>query len=432
MAAEKARCATHFKMKPRPASLRRGLVLAQVLAVLFLTAAFAFLPLGPSGREVAQAASTSELNQKLEDTRVQLQKLRAKLAKSEAVRKAALGDIAALDQNIEGLEKEVRIATTAWNAAADRLAELRDELDTVTKDLNRKRAELRQTETDLQTQQQVFDRRLANVYKSGGRVAYLAAFFEARSLSQMVTRVDLLSAIVDQDNALLSQIEDLKVKVLSQKEALEQQRVEVAAVERQQSRVTKDLQVKADDRQSALDELEAAKKAKQKVVAAAEKSEAAWNKQEDELLAESNRISDLLRTASVGHPASGKGILSWPVDGAVTSGFGMRMHPIFHVRKMHTGIDLRAGMGEPIRAAASGTVVYADWRGGYGKCVIIDHGGGLATLYAHQSEILVHVGEQVKRGETIGRVGSTGYSTGPHLHFEVRVNGSPVDPIGYL
>jgi murein DD-endopeptidase MepM/ murein hydrolase activator NlpD len=99
---------------------------------------------------------------------------------------------------------------------------------------------------------------------------------------------------------------------------------------------------------------------------------------------------------------------------------------------MHTGIDLRAGMGESIRAAASGTVVYADWRGGYGKCVIIDHGGGLATLYAHQSEILVHVGEQVKRGEIIGKVGSTGYSTGPHLHFEVRVNGSPVDPLGYL
>jgi murein DD-endopeptidase MepM/ murein hydrolase activator NlpD len=125
-------------------------------------------------------------------------------------------------------------------------------------------------------------------------------------------------------------------------------------------------------------------------------------------------------------------VLSRPVPGAITSGFGYRMHPIFHVRKLHTGVDMHAGMGESIKAAAAGTVVFAGWRGGYGKCVIIDHGGGLATLYAHQSEILVSVGQVVKRGVVIGKVGSTGYSTGPHLHFEVRVNGTPVDPVGYL
>jgi murein DD-endopeptidase MepM/ murein hydrolase activator NlpD len=99
---------------------------------------------------------------------------------------------------------------------------------------------------------------------------------------------------------------------------------------------------------------------------------------------------------------------------------------------MHTGIDISAGTGTSIRAASAGTVVSAGWRGGYGKCVVISHSGGLATLYAHQSEILVEVGQTVKRGEVIGKVGSTGYSTGPHLHFEVRANGSPVDPMGYL
>ena len=247
-----------------------------------------------------------------------------------------------------------------------------------------------------------------------------------------MSRIDLLSTIVNQDKTILTQIQDLKTKIVAQKDALEQQKAQVAAVEQQQSRVTKDLQTKADDRQSALDDLEGAKSAKQKVVTAAEKNVASWNRQEDDLLAESNKITDLLRSASVGHPASGKGVLSWPVPGAVTSPFGMRMHPIFHVMKMHTGVDLHAGMGTPIHAAAAGTVVYADWRGGYGKCVIIDHGGGLATLYGHQSEILVNVGQKVKRGEVIGKVGSTGYSTGPHLHFEVRVNGTPVNPLGYL
>jgi len=120
------------------------------------------------------------------------------------------------------------------------------------------------------------------------------------------------------------------------------------------------------------------------------------------------------------------------VVGEVTSGFGYRIHPIFNVRRMHTGIDIDADTGDPIKAASGGTVVSAGWRGGYGKCVVIAHSGGLATLYGHMSEIKVSVGQAVKKGQVIGKVGSTGYSTGPHLHFEVRVNGDCVDPLKYL
>ncbi|MCL5734015.1 MAG: peptidoglycan DD-metalloendopeptidase family protein [Actinobacteria bacterium] len=402
-------------------------------SVAVMLAIALLLMAGPSsGHGAAWAATTSELNQKLEDTRVQLEKVRAKIAKSEASRKAAVGDIAALDKDIDEQEKGVRIATNAWNSAADRLVELQAQLKAITKDLTHKQAELRQTETDLQTQQGIFDKRLANVYKSGGRFAYMVGFLQPGSIAEVVTRIDLLSSIVNQDNTILSQIKDLKARVASQKQALEQQRAEVASVEQQQKRVTQDLQAKANARKAALDDLETARRAKQKVVDAAASNQAAWSRQEEDLLAESNRIKDLLQTASVGHPTAGKGVLFRPVPGAVTSPFGMRMHPIFHVMKMHTGVDMHAGMSEPIYAAAAGTVVYADWRGGYGKCVIIDHGNGLSTLYGHQSEILVRVGQKVKRGEVIGRVGSTGYSTGPHLHFEVRVNGSPVDPMGYL
>ncbi|MDQ3708049.1 MAG: M23 family metallopeptidase, partial [Actinomycetota bacterium] len=129
--------------------------------------------------------------------------------------------------------------------------------------------------------------------------------------------------------------------------------------------------------------------------------------------------------------ASSSGFL-WPADGVKTSDFGWRTHPIFGTGRLHSGIDIGAAYGSPISAAASGTVVSAGTMSGYGNVVVLDHGGGIATLYAHQSSVAVGTGQAVQRGQTIGYVGSTGYSTGPHLHFEVRVSGTPVDPMGYL
>ena len=126
------------------------------------------------------------------------------------------------------------------------------------------------------------------------------------------------------------------------------------------------------------------------------------------------------------------GVLRWPVNGWISSYYGWRVHPIFGTRRMHTGIDIAAIGGTPIYAAESGNVIISGLRGGYGNTVVIDHGGGLATLYAHQSRITVPVGYKVAAGERIGFVGCTGYCTGDHLHFEVHVNGKHVDPLGYL
>jgi murein DD-endopeptidase MepM/ murein hydrolase activator NlpD len=125
-------------------------------------------------------------------------------------------------------------------------------------------------------------------------------------------------------------------------------------------------------------------------------------------------------------PARAPGGLMWPVSGPVTSPFGWRWG------RMHEGIDIGVAYGTPIHAAASGTVIYCGWESGYGNLVVIDHGGGIATAYGHQSSIAAACGQQVSQGDVIGYVGSTGHSTGPHLHFEVRVNGNPVDPLGYL
>jgi murein DD-endopeptidase MepM/ murein hydrolase activator NlpD len=151
-----------------------------------------------------------------------------------------------------------------------------------------------------------------------------------------------------------------------------------------------------------------------------------------ELRTESARIGAFLRGQSNTPPTvSPKGMI-WPVNGPVTSGFGWRIHPVFHERRFHSGIDISSPYGTPIRSAASGKVVFAGSQTGYGNYVIVYHGGKIATLYAHMSSIGVGDGTQVIQGQTIGRVGCTGYCTGPHVHFEVRVDGNPVDPIRWL
>jgi murein DD-endopeptidase MepM/ murein hydrolase activator NlpD len=142
--------------------------------------------------------------------------------------------------------------------------------------------------------------------------------------------------------------------------------------------------------------------------------------------------AEISALGSRGNPVPGNGRFKLPVDAPVVSPFGMRFHPILHTWRMHTGVDLGASSGTPIKAAGDGVVISAGWNGGYGNFTLLDHGNGLATGYAHQSQIAVSVGQQVKTGEVIGYVGSTGASTGPHLHWEVRVNGNPVNPMEWV
>jgi murein DD-endopeptidase MepM/ murein hydrolase activator NlpD len=174
-----------------------------------------------------------------------------------------------------------------------------------------------------------------------------------------------------------------------------------------------------------------ARRAKAQALAGVEKNLNAWEAQEAVLATESQGLAGVIQGLAGNGDGKATGVLQWPVVGPVTSPFGWRIHPIFHVRKFHTGIDIGVGYGTPIHAADGGRVIYATWMTGYGNTTIIDHGSGISTLYAHQSSILISSGS-VTKGQVIGYVGATGYATGPHLHFEVRINGNPVNPLGYL
>jgi peptidoglycan hydrolase CwlO-like protein len=225
----------------------------------------------------------------------------------------------------------------AYDEAAAKLAALRAELDAVTVRLNQKRDELQRTEADLHTQQQVFNQRMANIYKSGGRMMFLAALLDPGSITDLMGRFDLLSDIAEQDSELLIRIEELKVEVEDQKAALEVERAAVSQLEQAQRATTEALDVQADKKKAAVDELEEARAAKEKVLAAAEKDKASWSRQEDELSAESERIAAQLKaaqqaaTVQASGGGGGGGRLYRPVPGAITSPYGYRIHPIFHV-----------------------------------------------------------------------------------------------------
>jgi murein DD-endopeptidase MepM/ murein hydrolase activator NlpD len=177
------------------------------------------------------------------------------------------------------------------------------------------------------------------------------------------------------------------------------------------------------------DTLAAAESLKQSALTDAHETREEYLHEVESLAAQSAALAAAIQSAQSGSTGSGAPSASgfiWPVNGVVVSGFGMRWG------RMHEGIDIAAGSGTPIWAAAAGTVIHAGWLGGYGNLVVVDHGNGLATAYAHASAILVAVGQHVSQGETVSLVGSTGNSSGPHLHFEVRVNGVAVDPLLYL
>jgi murein DD-endopeptidase MepM/ murein hydrolase activator NlpD len=429
-------------------------LLSAVVLTALLLAGAVHLPLAEPG--VAHARTRSQLQRELEDKRSSLQKAREGIKQAEATKKAALGDIADLDKKIDALEQELERVERERDRAAAELAETRKELERLKAAIEQKRAQLAKAEEDLAAQQVRLNARAASIYK-GGEIGYIEAILSTERLVDLVNRLDLLTMLMKQDEEVLSQIKRLKQKVTADKAALHEEENRLSEVETKQVTQTKALNALVAERAGKLDSLADARGAKQAVVKKAEQDKTSWEQQEDQLLNESNSIEAELRRLATAKPKTGSssgsssggsgsgsgggdagtvtkgsGQMAWPLNARLSSPFGYRIHPIFKTRKMHTGIDLAAPSGTPIRAADGGTIVFAGWRGGYGKTVIVQHGNGLATLYAHLSSIKVGSGQSVGKGDVVGLVGSTGYSTGPHLHFEVRKNGSPVNPLSYL
>ena len=273
---------------------------------------------------------------------------------------------------------------------------------------------------------ETLNRRLVDIYESEP-ASTLEVVLGASSVQDALDQVQYMNEIGEQDRRIAAQVRYAKVQVTAARAKTKKLRSTVhgeTAVISARAAQTRDVR---DELVGAAGDLAATKENKLTDLSKLTSAEQAEAGEIDALQAASNDIAARIRAAQVGETStpSSAGLI-WPVSGPITSPFGWRWG------RMHQGIDIGVPMGTPIKAAAAGTIIYCGWESGYGNLTVIDNGGNLATAYGHQSSIAVSCGEQVAQGQVIGYVGCTGHCTGPHLHFEVRINGSPVDPMGYL
>ena len=365
-------------------------------------------------------------------------------------------DLETTAAGLEALDAEAADATAAYEAVVSRLqhAQLRlARLRTVLADAVQRQQEadaendvairrLGQATMILVTNEDALEVYAAQLeievvaaYKNAGSSAQFTGVVEALQSSGSITEFasayeGLLNGTADQQRlvesvtALADRLVDQRVIVATlqrrteaaERRALSERR-RVATLTEQQTATVASIRADRAERRRLLVKLRAQQEQYTKRVEALQD-------QSDELLA-------ALREYRYVGGAPGTKDLWWPTDGGVTSNFGYRVHPIFKTSRLHAGIDIPAPTGQPIFAAAAGTVTMAGSYGGYGNAVVIDHGEGLSTVYAHQSRLGSKVGQVVEPGDVIGYVGSTGFSTGPHLHFEVRTGGEPVDPLDW-
>jgi len=366
-----------------------ALILISVLVVTSVT--FANDEIKKKEREL------EELNQKIEA-------LDASIEANENLQSETNVKIKSIEKSIRGLENEI---TT-----------LNSDIAVTEQSILDKTAELEAAEIKILEKNDLLNDRLRVMYKTG-TIGYIEVLFGAEDFTDLLSRIDMIQMIVVHDQNLIQFLKE-------QRDIIEAKKIELEEIKQNLLALVNSKIAKQDELTVAYNNLLTYK---EKLT----QDEVAMNELEDEFLKQADQMTEVIKNLKTAAQYVG-GEMMWPVPGyySISSYFGNRLHPISKVYKMHTGIDISSLRGTPLVAAQKGTVVFANWFASYGKAIIIDHGGGYVTLYAHLDAINVSVGQAVQKGENIGKTGNTGYSTGPHLHFEVRMNGEYVDPLTYI
>ena len=318
-------------------------------------------------------------------------------------------------------------ATAVYNTAASDLAASKAAYTAALSKVTSKEAEISQLQKKV-------DQFARSVYQQG-QTSQWEIILESTSPSDLTTRLQNIKAVSNSTAKSLDELLGAKVQLASDAAAAEEVRIDMQRIANIASQALIDAQNAADKAAAAKVEVDKLVKQESAALKIAEDDKAEVQAQYDELRAEQIRIAALSSSAGNQGPVDPQatGPLSWPLPGyAAGGGVGSRVHPVYGYRSCHTGVDSGAPRGTPIRAAATGIVLSTTVSRAYGNMTLIDHGGGMVTMYAHQSRFAVSPGQAVGNQEVIGYVGSTGFSTGPHLHFEVHLNGVPYNPMGWF
>lgn len=352
----------------------------------------------------AFANDANSINKQLNNVNSQQKQLNNAIKKNESQQKSITEQLKDLEAQIQKTENEVQSIQRDITSTQKKITDTTNELIAA--------------EENIDDKQDVLGQRLRVMYKNG-TVGYAEVLLNSRDFTELLTNLDMVKRIVDHDVELLKYLEEQKALIEDKKAQLENERNRLVNLRNNVEDKKKQLVVSRGQQQRLRSELEQDKVELAKML--------------DDLNKQADALTDQLRRLqSSGQYVGGE--MAWPVPGysRISSPFGNRIHPILRVQRLHTGIDIPAASGTPVVAAAQGKVVSSQVIGSYGNAVIIDHGGGIMTLYAHNSRNVVKVGDQVSRGQKIAEIGSTGASTGPHLHFEVRKDGKYVDPTPYV
>lgn len=318
---------------------------------------------------------------------------------------------------LESAKKAVTKTQAAESNAYKQLVNEVADLEAYLKELEQAVA---QAEDNYNQQRELLKTRLKVMYENSN-TSVLETLLKSENLIDFLAKLQYMSLISMNDQKIVDELNQAKMDVEYKKKLQEDTRQQLLG--------------KVSDKQQRLSSLKASRADLESQISRSQAELKKLEKEEDALVAESNRLNSVIKNLSKKGKYAG-GSMIWPCPGnfTVVSSFGMRKHPILRKYKMHTGIDIDADKGDSIVAANKGTVIISKYdRNGYGNMVVIDHGGGITTLYGHASKLLVKVGDEVRAGQVIAKVGSTGLSTGPHLHFEVRKDGIPKNPlVGYL
>lgn len=354
-------------------------------------------------------ATPADAQHHLKEVEKKRQANREKLAQARRKEQLALAEL-------RKIKKQLHHTTKALNTSQHQLKKTESTLVGV-------QVTLKQTESKEQQMTGLAARRLREMYE-GQRLGLLEMLFQASSLEQLMDLLYYQERIAEMDRKLLSQLRAKEQALAAQKNRLGNEKVKLGDIVSEFARKALMLNKEKSEQEQVADKLRTQR--------------AFYEAAEGQLARESSQLESQIMAMMKSNDASpnvvtqGSGTLAWPIKAQITSPFGYRRHPIFGIRKFHSGIDLAGKNHSPIKASDSGNVLYAGWYGGYGKVVIVGHGNGLATLYAHLSKAAVAQGTNVSKGQVIGYEGSTGFSTGPHLHFEVRVNGKPNNPLNFV